>query len=219
MIFIELFNYVVGFINAYSNLIMSIVNVILVTLIYLQIRDSRKPLITMKVLSMNKTINDSPDVLEFGTLYLTVSNVSKNVATDIKINYQFYFRNSNNKLNPIKNQKKLNYLNPNESAKILLNFGEIRERYPEYFERITVKNNNIASSITKTKIIPKETLKINLIVEVKYNPIFKHFFPFKIEDEYEIEWHSLKTSPRFEEHPIIFCWNMRNGNYIYKLKS
>lgn len=138
---------------------MSIVNVILVTLIYLQIRDSRKPLITMKVLSMNKTINDSPDVLEFGTLYLTVSNVSKNVATDIKINYQFYFRNSNNKLNPIKNQKKLNYLNPNESAKILLNFGEIRERYPEYFERITVKNN-IASSITKTKIIPKETLKI-----------------------------------------------------------
>ena len=93
---------------------MSIVNVILVTLIYLQIRDSRKPLITMKALSMNKTINDSPDVLEFGTLYLTVSNVSKNVATDIKINYQFYFRNSNNKLNPIKNQKKLNYLNPNE---------------------------------------------------------------------------------------------------------
>ncbi len=170
----------------------------------------------MKVLSMNKTIKDSPDVLEFGTLYLTVSNVSKNVATDIKINYQFYFRNPNNKLNPIKNQKKLNYLNPNESAKIFLNFGEIRERYPEYFERITVKNN-IASSITK--IIPKETLKINLIVEVKYNPIFKHFFPFKIEDEYEIEWHSLKTSPRFEEHPIIFCWNMRSGNYIYKLKS
>ncbi|MCD6492232.1 MAG: hypothetical protein J7K36_00260 [Archaeoglobaceae archaeon] len=209
MIFVEVFNYVVGFINTYSNLIISIVNVILVTLIYLQIRDSRKPLITMKVLSMNKTINDSPDVLEFGTLYLTVSNVSKNVATNIKINYQFYFRNSNNKLNPIKNQKKLNYLNPNESAKILLNFGEIRERYPEYFERITVKNNNIASSITK--IIPKETLKINLIVEVKYNPIFKHFFPFKIEDEYEIEWHSLKTSPRFEEHPIIFCWNMRKS--------
>jgi len=62
MIFVELFNYVVGFINTYSNLIMSIVNVILVTLIYLQIRDSRKPLITTKVLSMNKTINDSPDV-------------------------------------------------------------------------------------------------------------------------------------------------------------
>lgn len=28
MIFVELFNYVVGFINTYSNLIMSIVNVI-----------------------------------------------------------------------------------------------------------------------------------------------------------------------------------------------
>ncbi len=47
---------------------MSIVNVILITLIYLQIRDSRKPLITMKALSMNKTINDSPDVLEFGNI-------------------------------------------------------------------------------------------------------------------------------------------------------
>ena len=68
-----------------------------------------------------------------------------------------------------------------------------------------------------TKKIPKKTLKIDLIITVRYNPIFVNLFKYKIEDNYLIEWGSLESYPNFEDHPIFKCWNKRNDDfYIYK---
>ena len=87
-------------------------------------------------------------------------------------------------------------------------------------ESVFVHANNLLEEIKEgniTKIIPKKTLKIGLIITVRYNPIFANLFKYKIEDNYVIEWGSLESYPSFEDHPILNCWNKRNDNfYIYK---
>ena len=63
----------------------------------------------------------------------------------------------------------------------------------------------------------RNKLKIDLIITVRYNPIFANLLKYKIEDNYVIEWGSLESYPNFEDHPIFNCWNKRNDDfYIYK---
>lgn len=189
----------------YSNTTIAIVNIILVIFIFLQLRDSRKPIITTKIISGNKEVTDRSDVLESGNLYIAINNESKNIAKSLEIKYQFEFGNSSREVE----KGCLNHLNPEEATKILLRTKSIREKHLALFEEVTEGST--------TKIIPKKTLKIGLIITVGYNPIFADLFKYKIEDNYVIEWGSRESYPNFEDHPIFNCWNKRNDDfYIYK---
>lgn len=190
---------------SYSNAILAIVNIILISFIFLQLRDSRKPLIITKIISRDKEVTDRPDVLESGDLYLAIINDSKNISKSINIKYKFNF---NDRIIKVK-EKELSHLNPKEATSIILKCGKILEKYPELFEETTEGTTTIKT--------PKETLKIELTVTVNYNPILKYLFKYELEDNYLIEWGSLKNYPNFRDHPVFNCWNKRNGEYyIYK---
>ena len=190
---------------SYSSVIMAVFNVILISFIFLQLRDSRKPLIITKIISKDKEVTDRPDVLEAGTLYLAITNASNNIAKAIDIEYQFNFDGHS----ILKKEKRLSHLNPKEATRFLLKSGEILEKCPDLFEEITEGNT--------TKRIPKKTLKIDLIVIIYYNPLLGFLRKYKLEDNYVIEWGSRKNYPNFDDHTVFNCWNKRNGEfYIYK---
>ena len=190
----------------YSNTIIAIANIILIIFIFSQLRDARKPIITTSIISRNKEVTDRPDVLESDTQYLVVTNNSKNIAKSINISYQFDFEGHSIK----GKEKKLSRLNPNEATKIILKSKLIMDDYKDLFEKVVEGNT--------TKIIPMETMKINLIISVRYNPIFLNLFKYIIEDNYFIEWGSRKNYPNFEDHPVFKSWNKRNDYfYIYKI--
>jgi hypothetical protein len=196
---------VMGFLSwfiSHSNSIIAFFNIILIYFIFLQLRDARKPLITTKIIQRDKDVIDRPNVLESGTtLYLAIINNSKNIAQSINIEYQFDFNGRSMKVK----EKELNHLNPKEATRIIIKYGTIRKKYPDLFEEKTEK--------MVTKIIPKETLKVNLIVTISYNPLIGSLFKYMLKDNYEIEWGSLKNYPNFRDHPILNCWNKRNGKY------
>lgn len=184
---------------------MAIANIILISFIFLQLRDYRKPLIITKIISRDKEVTDRPDVLEESPLYLAIINDSKNIAKSIDIEYQFNF----NGHSIPKKEKMLSHLNPKEATKIVLKYGTILEKYPELFEE--------TAEGTATIKTPKQTLNIDLTVKVSYNPILRYLFKYELEDNYLIEWGSLKSYPNFSDHPIFNCWNKRNKEfYIYK---
>ena len=197
--------YILNLLVSYSSVIMAVFNVILIFFIFLQLRDSRKPLISTKIISREKEVTDRPNVLEEGDLYLAVTNDSNNIARAIDIEYQFNF----NSYSIPKKEKMLSHLNPKEATKIILKCGWILDKYPDRFEEITEGNT--------TKIIPKKTLKIDLIVTIHYNPLLGFLRKYKLEDNYVIEWGSRENYPNFNDLPVFNCWNKRNGEfYIYK---
>ena len=187
------------------NIIIAIANIILILFVSIQIRDTRKPILTTKILSEDKDITDKAEVLENGILYIVLNNISKNIAKNIKIKYIFKFQ----KLEIIIDEKKLSHLNSKEATRFVLKTKKIMKDYPELFEEITKGD--------MTKKMPKETLKINLIIKISFNPIFGSLVKYNIEDNYEIVWGSKINYPRFEDHSIFMCWNKRsNDYYIYK---
>jgi hypothetical protein len=189
----------------YSNSIIAFFNIILIYFVFLQLRDARKPIIITGIISGDKEITERPDVLESGKLYLEIINDSKNIAQAINIEYKFNF---NGRSVNVK-EKDLSHLNPEEATSIILKSIPIRKKYPDLFEEIT--EGNI------TKIIPKETLKIDLIVTIHYNPLFRSLFKYNLEDNYLIEWGSRKSYPNFGDLPVFQSWNKRNNEYyIYK---
>lgn len=197
--------YILNLLVSYSSVIIAVVNVILISFIFLQLRDSRKPLIITKIISKNKEVTDRPHVLEAGTLYIAITNDSNNIAKAIDIEYQFNFDGHS----VHKKEKMLSHLNPKEATRFLLKREVVSEKYPDIFEEIT--EGNI------TKRIPKKTLKIDLIVTIHYNPLLGFLRKYKLEDNYEIEWGSRENYPNFDDLPVFYCWNKRNGEfYIFK---
>lgn len=197
---------ILNYFENYSNILILIANIILITIIFLQLRDARKPIIATSIISRNKEVTDRSDVLESDIQYLVVTNNSKNIAKSINISYQFDFKGHTIK----DKEKKLSHLNPNEATKIILKSNPIMDDHKDLFEKVVEGNT--------TKIIPKETLRINLIISVSYNPIFANLFKYTIEDNYFIEWGSRKSYPNLEDHPVFKSWNRRNDDfYIYKI--
>jgi hypothetical protein len=178
-------------------------NIILILFIFIQLRDARKPILITSIISRDKEVTERPDVLESDNLYIAVINNSKNIAKAINIDYEFDFNGKS-----VKVIEKLSHLNSGEATKIVLKTKSIRERCTDLFEVVREGNT--------TKIIPKKTLKIDLIVRISYNPIIVSFFEYKLEDNYLIEWGSLKSYPTYKDHPVFLSWNRRNGYYIYK---
>jgi|GEM_PF-6223598 len=182
--------------------ILIIINLVLITFIFLQVKHIYRPILSIKILSREKGVQEGPDVLEYGELYSVISNISVNPASSIKIKYEF----STTRNGLLKIRKSLSYLNPNEATREPLDIGKIIKTYPELFQEHS--NGN------ECKIIPKETLNIELKVHVSFK---LGILPYRIRDSYKIEWGSLVSYPTFEDHPILNCWNTRDGHYIYKL--
>lgn len=177
-----------------------VANLLLVFFIYKQVRFAHKPIITTKIISREKDVGAKADVLEVGVLYLVVSNVSKNMASNLRIHWEFLLKNK--KL--AEENKFLKYLNSREAMKEVLRLSKIIEGHPELFDKVQKEDIEMT--------IPKETLRLLLNITVTCN-----FPKHKMNDSYNIEWGSLKSYPRFEDHPIVHCWNRRDGLYIYKL--
>jgi len=188
-----------------SNTIIVIANIFLISFVFIQIRDTRKPILITKILSRDKDVTDKAEVLEDGILYIILDNISKNIAKNIKIKYIFKFKEYEITVD----EKKLSHLNSKEATKFILKTTKIMEKHPELFEKIT------KGDITK-KIL-KETLKMDLIIKISFNPIFCSLIKYSLEDNYLIEWGSQINYPHFKDHPRFMCWNKRSKDYyIYK---
>ena len=184
--------------------VIAIVNIVLVMFVFLQVKHTYRPILMTKVLSRDKDVDDNPSVLEYGDLYSVVSNASPNLASKIKVEYTFL--RAGKKLLQI--SRNISYLSPNEATREPLAVGEIITKYPELFEEHKEGN--------EYKKIPKETLNLILEIQVRYR---FGLLPYKIRDSYKIEWGSLKNYPDFKDHPILNCWNTRDGQYVYKLNG
>lgn len=177
-----------------------VANLLLVFFIYKQVRLVHKPIITIKIISRGKDVDATASVLESGELYLVVSNVSNNLASNLRIHYDFLLEDK--KITEV--NKVLKYLNPREAIREPLGLGQIIREHSELFDEVRRGDEE--------KKIPKKTLRLFLNITVTYN-----FPKHKIHDSYEIEWGSLESYPRFKDHPIILRWNRRDGLYIHKL--
>ena len=182
--------------------VLIIINLVLITFIFLQVKHIYRPILSIKILSREKGVKEGPDVLEYGELYSVISNVSTNPASSIKIRYEF----SRTGKRLLEIRKSLSYLNPNEATREPLDIGKIIKTYPELFQEHNKGN--------EYKKIPKETLNIELKVHLSFRLAI---LPYRVRDSYKIEWGSLVSYPTFEDHPILNCWNVRDGQYIYKL--
>jgi hypothetical protein len=184
--------------------IIAIVNIFLVAFVFLQVKHTYRPILTTKILSRDKSVKDNPSVLEYGDLYSVVSNASPNLASKIKVEYTFLRAGKN----ILQIRRSLSYLSPNEATREPLAIGELITKYPELFEE--------HSKGDESKKIPKETLNLILEIQVRYR---FGLLPYKIRDSYKIEWGSLINYPDFKDHPILNCWNTRDGHYVYKLNG
>jgi len=182
--------------------VIAVINIVLVVFVFLQVRHTYRPILTIKILSREKGVKGSPEVLEYGDLYSVVTNVSPNLAAKLKIEYTFL--RAGKKL--LQARRTLSYLSPNEATREPLIIGKIITDYPELFEE-----HNKGDT---TKKIPKETLNLALEIQVKYR---FGILSYRTRDSYKIEWGSLLNYPTFEDHPILNCWNARDGHYVYKL--
>jgi hypothetical protein len=183
-----------------ANIGVLVVNLFLIYFIYRQVRHIYRPVITTKVISREASVEDIPTTLISENPYLVVSNESTNQATRLRISYEFWLQNRR----IVNLSKSLGYLNPKEAMREPLPLGEIIRNHSELFEQVEQGK--------ETKKIPKKTLALYLKINIS------HGFPrHRIADTYKIEWGSLENYPRFEDHPMINCWNMRDELYIYKL--
>lgn len=168
--------------------VMAVANVILICLIYAQYREQKKPIITTKIVPDEKRIKNGakaiPRTLEKGdiALYLIVSNISNNLASNVKINYEFLLNGE--KLAEV--SKELDYLNPCEATDMIIMLGDIIDKRPDLFERI--EHPNIKTLITHT--IPKETMTLLLNIHISCNPFLGKFLLYEIKDSYYIVWSS-----------------------------
>jgi len=203
-----LVGYYVGLEQAFQAALTAVLVYVTACYVYLSyesLMHINKPIITTKVISSEEGVDDTPEVLESGTLYVVISNVSKNQANNLKIGCELWL--GNERLAHV--NKPLRYLNPGEATKELVPIGEIVKNHPYLFEEI--EKGRV------TKKIPKKTLMLSLKITVIYG--FQWQRRHKILDSYKIELGSLQNYPRFEDHPLTSCWNMRDDLYIYKLSE
>ncbi len=195
--------------------VMAVANVILICLIYAQYREQKKPIITTKIINLDKKrtygLDAEPSTFVGHPTYLVIRNISNNLASNIEINYKFLLDNV--KLTEI--SKKLDYLNPNEATHMIVGLRDIIEKRPDLFDKI--EDPNLEGFIKH--VIPKKSMYLLLNIYISCNPVLGKFLPYEIKDSYEIWWCSLEHSPSLEDRPVVDCWNKRNGLYIKKIES
>lgn len=224
------FQQFVGFLSIYEAII-SLANAILIILIILQYRHSKRPLLKTKIISSSKDIGEKPEVRESiytdesgipDTLYFVVSNKSENITENLIINFQYEIESKSSK-REIKKTEELSYLNPKESAKIPLPLRSIIKQNPDLFQR-WYKDGGEIKKLEETekrshKTLPKENLIIKLTVIIK-NKLGNIPFNYKWKDEYELDWKKFdkETDGRrtFNKLPIIDSVHLRNDFTIHR---
>jgi hypothetical protein len=200
----------VSYLGDYANVIIAAANLILIFFVFIQIRDTRKPVVSINVLSRGKEPTDRQLVLESGELYVIISNSSKNIARNMDINCKFKVGNEFITVND--DHKKLDYLNCGETARFILSVSKIIEKCPELFENIVEENTTITT--------PKKAIKMNLRIKVCYNPIFYDFGKYNVVDDYYVEWQPVTKVKDNDNFLPLNCWNLRNKNfYINKING
>ena len=189
----------------------------LVVLIY-QYKLQRQPILNIKIKAQSR--NTKQRNLEYigGTVppetyggddnyYLFISNDSTNIATNLKIELKYKVDGLKQ---TITHKCFLSYLNPNEYTRMILYFPkELLKKYPDKFK--TIKKGD------KDTIIPKETIKLILMIDIKHTPIIRGIKSYKIYNEYSIEWVGLDSMPTLTKTHMN-CWNRRNGLDILQSK-
>lgn len=186
-----------------ANVIIALANIIFIIFYYLQLRETKKPVLSTKFIGAEKDNGSRQEILEHLPQYLYLDNLSNNKIKNLIVKGAFSF--GKNKFNIL---RKIDYINPYERVQVLIRFGDIIDKYPDLFEE---KKDKRSDTLTYLKI-PKETLQI------KFNLNFKWGLFNRQKDVYEIEWLSLKSCPELKYHPRIACWNKRNDCYIQKLE-
>ncbi|MCX5840108.1 MAG: hypothetical protein NTY16_01350 [Deltaproteobacteria bacterium] len=184
------------------------VNLILIIFSYTQWRNTTRPVLSIALIGFDRYSEfypgkiPEPFVLEecHNGAYIHLSNISNNIASEIDVEFSIHFQQFH-----LSEKRNLSYLNPHETARILLPFNKIIETYRDQFT--TIENGDT------TYTLPKDTLYIDLGVNITYGSIPRH----STNDSYHIRWVGLNNSSK----PLnqIFSWNMRNDLPIYKRKT
>ena len=181
-------------------------NLILIIFYYNQWRNTTRPILSTSVFGFNHNsgmiIGDDipkPSVLEgchYG-VFFHLSNISDNTASKITIEFSFTSMNL-----CISEKKYLSYLNPHETARILLPLKKFIETHSDHFTTIT------QGDISYT--VPKDTLFFDMVVKVTYGSIPR----YSTKDTYFMEWVGVNRTPMppFQ----IRSWNLRNDLVITK---
>jgi hypothetical protein len=184
------------------------VNLILIIFYYAQWRNTTRPILSVSLIGYDRFVEFNPEkipepfILEecHNGAYILLSNISTNLASTIDLEFSITFREIH-----ISEKRFVSYLNPNETAKILVPFNKIIEQYRDQF--ITVERGSTSYTL------PKDTLKIDMVINVTFGSIPR----YSMHDTYHIEWVGMNRSP--EPLKQIFSTNMRNDLAIYKRKK
>lgn len=186
-----------------ANVIIASANVFFIYFYFMQLRESKKAVLHVKLVHYNKIRYGAQKVLERSPEHLVIDNRSNNRANQIKVNGIIHFKN---RAIRVINQC-LKYLNPYEGVVILVDFKQVIDSFPGLFQQIESEENGAKTICT----IPKETIYLTLDVSIKWRPFYSQ------RDSYYIEWGSLKSYPNIKNHPMINSWNKRDNQYILKL--
>lgn len=198
---------IIQFINEKFNILMVLANIIVVCFYFMQWRESKRPILYIKLLSEKNALNSEykleskpnevVDCSHGGGAYLVISNESEHIAENIRVD--FILKSQNEK---IFQTQKLSYLNPKESASSWVNFNFGAE---DMLELVKVSD--------KKYTLPKQTLHFILYVNVT----FGHWpLKYSINDSYYVQWRGLDVLPKSSPYVDIRAYNHRGGMSIHK---
>jgi len=223
-----------------STIVVAIVNIILVLFVFLQIRDSRKPIVTTGLVSTEKITRlfgsdnaakkfwDDANVLEAGYLAFFIRNDSTNRVNKLDVLFNFQFGKEKFEYH----EPRLSHLNPQEATYISLKRELLVKKFPDLFDKFAPFDNIEGNDPNRENryIIdyPKENLAINMTVIISFNPMLWNFFPSQIEDNYRIQWGSFdpeelspeNSSKIIDAKPRMMSLNIRSEVYsIHKMQK
>jgi hypothetical protein len=184
------------------------VNLIVIIFYYFQWRNTSRPVLSISLIGFDRYGGfdprkiPEPFILEecHNGAYILLSNNSSNIASEITVEFSITFKEVH-----LSEKRILSYLNPHETARILVPFDKIVEIYRDQFTTVEEGSGILT--------LPKDTLYIDMVVKVT----FGHIPRYSMKDTYRIEWVGSNHSPK----PLnqIFSWNMRDDLPIYKRKT
>lgn len=190
----------------------SIATAITALLLFLQYRDSSKPLLRIEIKDREKD-KEVQKVLEYGQLYSYITNLSKYTAT--KITASFNLKSEKREWSYC---EEVSYLHGREQWKKPLRFRLLFEKGYEsedkFSQDLTDDFERIHREDGSSIVVPKEDLKLVVTVKLTFNRTL--FFSRTAQDEFYLVWHSMQSMPDFDSHRIQ-SWNKRKGEYIRKI--
>ncbi len=179
-------------------------NLIFIIFYYAQWRSNNRPILDLTFRGDDYDIyypdeKTTPTTVEISDeeTNLLISNISNHIASDLTIDFSMQYQSEK-----ISSQKRLSYLNPSETTRLIIPFKNVIEQFPDLFTTATVNNESFT--------LPKKSLDLQLIITVKYGPAPQ----YSIKNSYDVQWAGLDQTK--EPTKQIVSWNIRDGLPIYK---